>query len=189
MFVHYMQCARHYTFVILFDAHKDHILQMWKLRFGEVIQHHTVNRRLGQDSNPAWVEQQSLCYLIPLQRSFLQETQKETHSSSLPFQVGEETPRKGKRTFPSLAVPQCQSPGQGSFVCYACVLHLQLQRKAKRWRSQGRRIDGVWGGRKTDDCHKGSGCLLITPASFNDHIPLPQIISRPTVGLYHPLLP
>ena len=168
MFVHYMQCARHYTFVILFDAHKDHILQMWKLRFGEVIQHHTVNRRLGQDSNPAWVEQQSLCYLIPLQRSFLQETQKETHSSSLPFQVGEETPRKGKRTF-------LHSGPAGP--------------EGWRWRSQGRRIDGVWGGRKTDDCHKGSGCLLFTPASFNDHIPLPQIISRPTVGLYHPLLP
>lgn len=50
MFVHYMLCARYYAFVISVDLHKDFILQMWELRFGEIIQHHRVNRRLKQDS-------------------------------------------------------------------------------------------------------------------------------------------
>lgn len=50
MFVHQMLCARYYAFMNSFYLHKDLISQMWELRFGEITQHHTGNRRLKQDS-------------------------------------------------------------------------------------------------------------------------------------------
>lgn len=50
MFDHHMLCARYYAFMNSFDPHKDFISQMWELRFGEITQHHTRNRRLKQDS-------------------------------------------------------------------------------------------------------------------------------------------
>lgn len=92
----------------------------------------------------------------------------------------------GKRTCPSLAMTQCQSPGQGPFMFDPCGPCLWLQRNAERWRNLGRSDGGLGKKQRRNDGQDESGWFLITPASLRGHDPLPQDHFQTCTG---PVLP
>lgn len=127
---------------------------------------------------------QDLHYLIPLGQSFIGSSERNSLLlSNFSFYLGRKRmPQKEKGVASDLL---CLSVRVQAFFCvfYAFSLCLQLQRKAERWRSHGRRRDGGLGrGRKTSHGNRERGCFLVIPASRGSHVPSSRITSGPAGG-------
>lgn len=158
---------------------RDHILQMWHLRCGEVLQHHVVNGGLKQASNPSWATHCDSTLTTSRAGS------SERNSLILPvfFRWGKRGPeRKGPAV--------CDSGSGHRHVSVFC--HMASAPSCKeRWRDgeTTRGVMRVWGTGEEQ-------MMETTREAFSSHrppsvaiLPSARTISRPAMGLSCPLPP
>lgn len=86
---------------------------------------------------------QSLSYLLPLRKSLLQETQKVTHSASLPSQVGKEKSHRGNKDLPQPCCVSVSEPRPRFFsVLSMCPLPLAAEKNQRDGGAMGEGVTG-----------------------------------------------